>query len=187
MLQKRYGFPNNAPFHATGIMKTINGGPKILYPLFSLGTKNKLLFPEQGIDIPFTIINTPIVGPNGEEQIHWERTFYFGKKKRHFNALMSLDSKRNIIKDYLGEPSVVYSDLVFTVSSDGGLKIESRKQRLVLGRMEIPLPKLFQGLATVKEKYNEEKGSFEIAVDVRNPLIGHIFSYKGEFSANVLE
>ncbi|RHW39339.1 DUF4166 domain-containing protein [Lysinibacillus yapensis] len=187
MLQKRYNFLNQAPFHATGVMKTIKAGPKFLYPLLWLGIKIKLLFPESGTDIPFKIINTPLAGPNGEEQIHWERIFYFGTKVRYFNALMSFDSDRMLIKDYLGEPSILYSDLAFTVSSEGSLKIESRKQRLVIGKFEIPLPSLFQGLATVTEKYCEEKRAFQISVDVRNPLIGHIFSYEGEFNPHDME
>ncbi len=187
MLQKRYEFPNHVPFRATGVMKKIRVGPKFLFPLLWLGTKSKLLFPEQGMNIPFEILNTPMVGPNGEEQIHWERIFDFGKKKRYFNALMSFDAKRKVIKDYLGEPSVLYSDLVFTVSTEGDLIIESRKQRLVIGKFEIPLPRLFQGLATVTEKYCDERGVFKIAVNVRNPIIGLIFSYEGAFKPNDLE
>lgn len=187
MLQKRYEFSHHEAFQATGVMKAINVGPKVLYPLFWLGVKCKLLFPEHGTNVPFKIINTPSVGANGEEQIHWERVFYFGTKKRYFNALMSFDSKRNLIKDYLGEPSLLYSDLAFTVSSEGHLKIESRKQRLVIGKIEIPLPKIFQGLATVNEKYCEEKRAFQISVNVRNPLIGLIFSYEGEFKSNDTE
>ncbi|MDN4492551.1 DUF4166 domain-containing protein [Ureibacillus aquaedulcis] len=184
MLQKRYSFSNHAPFQAQGVMKSIKVGPKFLYPLFWLGTKRKLLFPEYGTNIPFKILNTPFVGADGEEQIHWERVFYFGEKKRYFNALMSYDPERNLIKDYLGEPSILYSDLVFIVSSDGSLRIESSKQRLVLWKIEIPIPKILQGLATVTEKYSEEKRVFQISVDVRNPLIGHIFSYEGEFKPN---
>ena len=182
MLQKRYEFLDDRPFQAEGVMKRIKVGPKFLYPLFWLGIKRKLLFPEYGTNIPFKLLNTPLVGANGEEQIHWERVFYFGEKTRYFNALMSFDSKRRLIKDYLGEPSILYSDLVFIVSSEGFLKIVSSKQRLVLGNLELPLPKIFQGLATITEKYCEEKGVFQISVNVRNPLIGHIFSYEGEFN-----
>ncbi len=40
-LQKRYEFP----FKASGVMKTIKGGPKWLYPLFLTGVRFKLLFP----------------------------------------------------------------------------------------------------------------------------------------------
>lgn len=180
-LQKRYDQLAKTPFIGKGVMKTIQGGPKILYPMFRLGVYWKLLFPERGEQIPFTIRNTPMVGLSGEQQVHWERCFYFKKKERYFNALMSLDQDRGVIEDYLGEPRLVYSDLVLTVMENGGLKIESKDQRLVLGKLEIPLPKMFQGLATVEESYLEEKGVFYIHVDVKNPLIGTVFAYEGEF------
>ncbi|WP_233144096.1 DUF4166 domain-containing protein [Lottiidibacillus patelloidae] len=183
MLQKRYDISEEKPFQATGTMRKISGGPKWLYPFFYFGVHWKLLFPEHGENIPFTIKNTARHGKNGEEQIHWQRIFHFGEKRRYFNALMSLDKKRNIIEDYLGEPPLMYSDLKFSCI-DGGLRIDSYKQRLVLGRIEIPLPKVLQGLATVTERYNEEKGVYEISVIVKNPIIGQVFGYEGEFTSD---
>ena len=181
MLQKRYSFKESKSFKASGTMKSIKGGPKWLYPIFKLGVHWKLLFPERGTAIPFTIKNEVLKGENNEEQVHWERIFHFDTKKRYFNALMSLDSNRSVIKDYLGEPALVYSDLAFDVSSDGTLTIRSLNQRLILGKIELPLPKIFHGLATVTERYDEMKDVFQIQVSVRNPLVGHIFSYEGEF------
>lgn len=184
MLQKRYDISAKKPFQAYGVMKTIKGGPKWLYPCFLLGVKWKLLFPEHGRYIPFQITNTAQIGKNGEEQIHWKRIFYFEGKKRFFNALMSLDHDRLVIKDYLGEPSLFYSDLSFYVSQTGEIRIESKDQRFVMGPIEIPLPKLLQGLATVTEAYIEDRKVFSIKVEVRNPLIGLIFAYEGEFTQN---
>ncbi|MFS0691041.1 DUF4166 domain-containing protein [Sporosarcina sp. 179-K 8C2 HS] len=184
MLQKRYDLPDGTTFEATGTMKEIKGGPRWLYPLFRLGVNWKLLFPERGNNIPFSITNTSRLGTNGESQIHWERIFHFGSTKRYFNALMSLDETRLVIKDYLGEPPLVYSDLAFDVSNDGSLTIQSLNQRLVLGKIEVPLPKLLQGLATVTERYDEVDAVYRISVTVRNPLIGHVFSYEGEFVQN---
>lgn len=181
MLQKRYDLAIGSAFEATGTMKEIKGGPKWLFPIFRLGVNWKLLFPERGKNIPFSIKNTSSLGNNGESQIHWERIFHFGSTKRYFNALMSLDETRLVIKDYLGEPPLVYSDLAFDVSDDGSLTIHSLNQRLVLGKVEVPLPKLFQGLATVTERYDEANAVYRISVNVRNPLIGHVFSYEGEF------
>jgi hypothetical protein len=183
-LQERYEIIDGMPFKGTGMMRTIKGGPKWLFPLFQVGVRWKLLFPEHGKDIPFTIVNSSLIGENGEEQIHWERVFYFGRKRRYFNALMSLDLERNVIKDYLGEPSLVYSDLSLSVCPEGHLRIESRRQRLVIGRVEIPLPRVFQGLASVTEKYLEESGVFYIKVKVRNALVGTVFSYEGEFTGD---
>ena len=181
MLQKRYDLHSGDFFRAAGMMSTIKGGPRWLYPLFLLGTQWKLLFPEHGRRIPFSILNRARTAPNGEEQIHWERIFHFGQKIRYFNALMSLDEKRLVIKDYLGEPALLYSDLVFTVSNEGSLYIQSKDQRLVIGKFEVPLPTFLQGLATVREGYDDLRDVYTINVNVRNPLIGNVFSYEGEF------
>ncbi|MEK3805569.1 DUF4166 domain-containing protein [Metabacillus sp. SLBN-84] len=176
-LKQRYQFP----FRGSGMMHQITGGPKWLYPLFLGGVAYKLLFPEKGENIPFTIVNSMRTGTGGEQQVHWERVFYFPGKKRWFNALMSLDGERNVIKDYLGEPGLFYSDLTFHVTDCGNLRIESGNQRLVIGKLEIPLPKILQGLASVTESFDETKGIFTIRVEVTNPLIGPVFSYEGEF------
>lgn len=181
MLQKRYAFEEPV-FRASGTMNRITGGPKWLFPLFLWGARRKFVFPESGTAILFTIVNSSFVSSAGNEEIHWERKFSFPNKTRYFNALMSLDEKQMVVKDYLGEPPLFYSDLGFTVEDGGALKIESLGQRLVLGKMEISLPKFLQGLATVVELYDERSEVFRITVDVKNPLIGTVFSYEGEFT-----
>lgn len=181
-LQKRYDLLDDTIMKATGTMHEIKGGPKWLYPLFRLGVMWKLLFPERGHAIPFSIKNTAYQDQNGVSHVHWERIFYFRKNRRYFNALMSLDAKRLVIKDYLGEPHLVYSDLAFHVTAEGFLQISSVNQRLVLGKIEIPLPTIFQGLAVVTEKYDDEADVYQISVNVKNPLIGTVFSYKGVFT-----
>lgn len=181
MIQQRYDIQIDKPFRGEGQMREIRGGPRWLYPLFFFGTYWKLLFPEKGTNIPFTIENTARIGKAGEKEVYWERIFFFPKKKRYFNALMSLDLKRKVIQDYLGDPPLVYSDLVFTVTPRRGIRIESENQRLVLGKIEIPLPRLFRGLATVEEHYLDERQAFHIQVTVKNPLIGIVFTYEGEF------
>ncbi|QTD42606.1 DUF4166 domain-containing protein [Sporosarcina sp. Te-1] len=180
-LQQRYLIEEGSPFHGKGIMQEIKGGPVWLLPLFRIGIRWKLLFPERGQAVPFTVTNRFQIGKDGERQIHWERIFHFPKNKRFFNALMSLDKERPLVKDYLGEPAIVYSDLVVEVTDKQGLRIQSKDQRLVIGKFEVPLPYPFQGLATVYEGYDELRDVYTIHVRVRNPLIGHLFSYKGEF------
>src|SRR5699024_2437256 len=57
MLQKRYDIRDEKPIIAKGTMYDIVGVPKILYPLCWFVTVFKLVFPEQGKQIPFTIKN----------------------------------------------------------------------------------------------------------------------------------
>ncbi|MBN6886576.1 uncharacterized protein DUF4166 [Cytobacillus horneckiae] len=178
MLQKRYSFIQQT-FIAKGKMRKIIHGASWLKPLLYLGIRRKLLFPEQGVDIPFQITNRSI---NTGNDIYWERIFYFHGKARYFNATMSLNDASGIVQDYLGDPAVIYSDLHFYVMDDGSLLISSGKQRLVLGKLEIPMPRWFQGIAEVREKYIEESKQFHINVHVKNPIIGLIFAYEGEFT-----
>lgn len=180
-LQKRYHLVEGDRLVAHGHMKEIVGGPKWLYPLWLLGTKFKLVFPERGKNIPFTITNRSYQTANGTEEVHWERQFRFPNKDRYFNAVMSLDAQRNVIKDYLGEPAPLYSDLRLTVDEAGNLHMESVKQRLVIGKLEIPLPKLFHGVARVEESYDEQAENYRISVHVANKVLGDIFRYEGVF------
>lgn len=180
-LQKRYRIVEGDVLTAKGEMKQIVGGPKWLYPLWLLGTLCKLVFPERGENIPFTITNRAYRAADGLEEVHWERAFQFPRKTRYFNAVMSYDPKRQIIKDYLGEPSPLYSDLKLTVHADGSLEMVSVKQRLVIGKLEIPLPKLFHGVARVRESYDEQSEHYRISVHVANKIIGDVFSYEGVF------
>src|SRR5699024_5625009 len=105
MIQKRYQISVGETFIAKGMMKQITGGPKWLYLLWLIGTLVKLVFPERGHHVPFTITNHAYKTTDGTEEVHWERAFYFKNKTRYFNAVMSYDKQRQIIKDYLGEPS----------------------------------------------------------------------------------
>lgn len=73
------------------------------------------------------------------------------------------------------------SDLIFHVGNNGDFLIQSDRQRLVCGKWEIPLPRWLQFVAMVKEAYIEERDVFSIQVEVRNPIIGLIFAYEGEF------
>ena len=45
----------------------------------------------------------------------------------------------------------------------------------------MPLPKFLYGEAKIVESYDETLQCFRIHVQVRNPLIGSLFSYKGTF------
>lgn len=182
MLQKRYNLMAEQPILGEGVMTRIEGAPWFLWPILKLGIKRKLLFPESGENIPFTIKNTPY---DGGREIHWERMFFFKSSTRCFNALMSLDEKRGVIEDYLGEPAIFYSDLVLEVQ-EKSLYIRSARQRLILGKVEIPLPRWFQGIAEVRESYNDQTKKFEIDVTVRNPIVGQIFHYEGEFTSEDL-
>ncbi|MDP5274249.1 DUF4166 domain-containing protein [Chengkuizengella axinellae] len=182
MLQKRYLFADNEPFEATGVMENIHS-KKWLSIFLRLSTKWKFLFPEHGGNIPFSIRNSVQSGTNNAQEIHWQRSFYFPKVTRHFNALMSIDPDKKVVKDYLGEPHLFYSDLNFQVAQDGRLFIHSGRQKLVVGKLEIPLPRWMEGRVEVEEGYDDFRNVYTIQVSITNSIIGRLIAYEGYFKS----
>lgn len=154
MLKRRYALPEDEPFYATGVMRQVASGPKLLKPFYLLASKFNFLFPESGRDIPFTIRNTTVRNKEGDYEVLWERTFYFERKTRRFVAMMTINVANGIVQDCLGSPALFYSDLKFAVTKEGRLLIRSTVQRLVLGRTEILIPKQLEGRVIVEEGYD---------------------------------
>ena len=181
-LQQRYRLPVGEEFFARGTMQVITSGPKLLKPMYSLFTKNDFLFPESGEHIPFTLSNKSYINADGHAEVYWERTFYFPGTPRKFNAKMAVDLVRKVVKDYLGDPAIFYSDLQFDVTQDGFLLIRSSEQRVILGRHEFGLPRALQGRVTVTEGYDDVRNEYTIHVSIFNDLIGRMMLYAGRFT-----
>ncbi|TSB47673.1 DUF4166 domain-containing protein [Alkalicoccobacillus porphyridii] len=181
-LQERYHFSFEREFQAEGVMKKIRTGKKWMYPFLIVATRWNFLFPESGDDIPFKIVNRVMSHSDGSEEVHWNRIFHFPNVTRHFSARMTIDTENSRVSDYLGDPSLFYSDLFFQVNNDGSLSVRSGRQRLVLGRVEIPIPKSLYGNVHVVEAFDDKEGVFTISVRISNQLIGMIMQYEGCFS-----
>ncbi|MCA1054120.1 DUF4166 domain-containing protein [Rossellomorea aquimaris] len=180
-LQERYRIPIGKPFKGIGTMKKIERGSFWLTPFLKLAVRWRFLFPESGENIPFKISNTSRTLPAGETEIYWERSFHFDKVTRHFNAFMTIDPKRDVVRDFLGEPRLFYSDLILEVTPEGRMRIKSGSQRIIVGKLELPLPPRLRGVVTVEEGYDDARGTYTIRVDIRNELIGRVMTYEGEF------
>jgi len=181
-LQHRYALPLDQPFYAKGVMHQIQTGSKWLTPFYQFAAKLNFLFPESGEKIPFTIANRSLINRDNEAEVSWERTFFFPNVTRKFNAAMTIDLDRQLVKDYLGDLPVFYSDLLFDVTQEGFLVITSGTQKIAVCGKEILLPHLLKGRVTVVEGYDDVKDVYTIHVSIYNSLIGRIMMYAGEFT-----
>lgn len=181
-LQQRYALPVDEPFFATGVMQKIESGATWMRPFYTVAARTKFLFPESGEDVPFSIRNTCNVLESGELEVFWERSFHFAEKTRYFDARMTIDPVRKVVKDYLGSPSLFYSDLHFSVTKEGNLLIRSGVQRFILSKMELPIPKVLEGRVIVEEGFDDVRQVFTIHVSIHNPLFGRLMMYAGEFT-----
>ena len=88
-IQRRFGFCSDDGIAAvgTGVMEEIWRGPFYTLPFLYVGTWRRIMFPEYGTNVPFTIENYAYRDSFGRETVTWVRTFEI-RKRRRFDATM---------------------------------------------------------------------------------------------------
>lgn len=141
------------------------------------------MFPEQGLEVPFTIENYAYVDGLGRETVTWLRTFET-RRRRRFDAYMIYSEQRQRVVDYLGIHQHLAVDLDISVDQRGGLRLRSGQQRFHEGPASFRFPMILSGVADVCEWYDDALGRFRIEVEVRNRRWGPLFGYRGTFDVD---
>ena len=181
-IQRRFGFASgdNLACVGRGVMEEIWKGRFYTVPFLYVGTWRRIMFPETGRNIPFTVENYAFVDKFERETVSWSRTFHT-RRTRRFNAYMIYSEKRGCIVDYLGSHEHLAVDIDLSVDEFGGLRLRSGAQRFYEGPIGFNFPMLFSGIAEVREWYDEKTHRFRIFVDVQNKTWGPLFGYRGSF------
>lgn len=161
-------------------MEQIWRGPLYTLPFLYVGTWRRIMFPETGRDIPFTIENYAFTDRFGRETVSWIRTFQT-RKTRRFDAYMIYSEARGRIVDYLGSHEHLAVDIDLAVDEEGGLRLRSGAQRFYEGPVSFNFPMVISGIADVREWYDEKLRRFRITVKVHNTMWGRLFGYRGSF------
>jgi hypothetical protein len=181
-IQKRFGFSSEDRMGAIGrgIMDRVWHGPFYTLPFLYIGHWRRIMFPEQGERIPFTIENYAYRDAFGRETVTWLRTFQT-RKVRRFDAYMIYSQERSRIVDYLGTHQHLAVDIDLSVDPRGGLRLRSGEQRFYEGIIGFRFPMIFSGVADVCEWYDDSAKRFRIDVEVTNRTWGRLFGYSGSF------
>ena len=151
-IQERFGF-NSSDGKAcigTGIMDDVWHGAPYTMPFLYIGSWRRIMFPEQGRAVPFTIKNYAYRDEYGRETISWIRTFKTNVTRR-FDAYMIFSKGRDRIVDYLGTHQHLAVDIELSVDERGGLRLRSGSQRFYEGPIGFSFTMLFSGIAEVCE------------------------------------
>ena len=181
-IQRRFGLTPGMASKGTGVMERLWHGRVYTLPFLYIGTWRRIMFPEQGENVPFTIENYAYTDSFGRDTVTWVRTFETSKRRR-FDAYMIYSEKRGKIVDYLGSHQHLAVDIDMSVDERGGLRLRSGAQRLYEGIIGFPFPMFFSGVADVCEWYDDDEQRFRIEVNVHNPVWGPLFGYSGWFEA----
>jgi hypothetical protein len=181
-VQRRFGFSSADSMAAIGrgVMERLWHGAFYTLPFLYVGAFRRIMFPEQGANVPFTIENYAYRDAIGRETVTWIRTFDTGRRRR-FDAYMIYSAERGRIVDYLGSHQHLAVDIDLSVDERGGLCLRSGAQRFYEGAIGFDFPMAFSGIADVCEWYDDGEQRFRISVDVRNRRWGPLFGYTGWF------
>jgi hypothetical protein len=181
-IQRRFGFSSADCLASigTGVMDELWHGRFYTLPFLYLGAWRRIMFPEQGVNIPFTIQNYAYRDRFGRETVTWVRTFQT-RRPRRFDATMILSHERGKIVDYLGTHQHLAVDIDLAVDERGGLRLRSGAQRFYEGLLAFRFPMFFSGVAEVCEWYDDAIQKFRIEVNVSNRFWGPLFGYRGAF------
>lgn len=185
--QRRFGLTSGGGIAAIGrgVMSEVWRGPVYTLPFLYVGTWRRIMFPEVGCDIPFTIENYAYRDGLGRETVSWVRTFQSSRTRR-FDAYMIHSQARRRIVDYLGSHQHLAVDIHLSVDQEGALCLSSGEQRFYEGPIAFRFPMTFSGVANVREWFDESSGRHQILVDVRNRVWGRLFGYRGAFDVEYL-
>ncbi len=182
-VQKRFGFcsTDGVASIGTGVMEELWHGRFYTLPFLYVGTWRRIMFPERGVNVPFTIQNYAYRDRFDRETVTWIRNFKT-RRPRRFDAYMIHSGQRGKIVDYLGTHQHLAVDIDLSVDERGGLRLRSGEQRFYEGPVAFRFPLLFSGIADVCEWYDEAIGKFRIEVRVTNRYWGPLFGYRGTFN-----
>jgi hypothetical protein len=186
-IQRRFGFSSADGIACVGrgVMAEVWHGAPYTLPFLYVGAWRRIMFPERGRLVPFTIENYAYIDGHGRETVTWLRTFRTPRERR-FDAYMVADTQRGCIVDYLGTHQHLAVDIALSVDERGGLRLRSGAQRFYEGPLGFRFPPFFSGVAEVCEWFDERLGRFAIEVRVCNPAWGPLFGYHGTFTAHWL-
>jgi hypothetical protein len=181
-IQERFGFSSGDGIASigTGIMEELWHGRFFTLPFLYVGTWRRIMFPERGRNVPFTIANYAYRDSFGRDTVTWLRTFQT-RKTRRFDAYMIYSEQRGKVVDYLGTHQHLAVDLNLSVDDRGGLKLTSGPLRFYEGPIGFRFPQFFAGVAEVCEWYDDAAQKYRIDVSVINEVWGPLFGYSGAF------
>lgn len=182
-IQKRFGFSSadGVASIGTGVMEELWHGRFYTLPFLAIGAWRRIMFPERGVNVPFTIRNYAYRDRLGRETVTWIRQFQT-RRPRRFDAYMIHSRERGRIVDYLGTHQHLAVDIDLSVDERGGLRLRSGEQRFYEGPIAFSFPLFFSGIAEVCEWYDDTLQQFRIEVRVTNRVWGPLFGYRGAFN-----
>ncbi len=161
-----------------GIFDVVGTPRRWLWPVLWVLGRQGVIFPAWQHDVPFTVLNHPVVDARGFVAVVATRTFHFPKADRRMRDAITAEPAGLV--DHLGIARRYGSELS-AVIDDGALRLSSTGLALRMGDRRMRIPRMFAPIVTLLERFDDETESQHVSVTIDLPLIGRLYEYSGSF------
>ncbi|MBC7760379.1 MAG: DUF4166 domain-containing protein [Candidatus Saccharibacteria bacterium] len=168
----------------SGIFDVVGTPRRWLWPALWVLGAHGIMFATWQHDVPFTVVNRPVVDARGNIAVAAERTFRFDRGDR--SMVDAITAERGGLVDHLGRSRRLISRFSGHVV-DGALTLTSTVLAVRVGRVRVTVPSILAPVVTLVEHFDVADGRQHVALEVRAPLIGRLYEYSGSFTYRIEE
>lgn len=161
-----------------GVFDAVGTPRRWLWPALWVLGRQGVLFAVWQRDVPFTVVNRPIVDAAGRTAVAAERTFHLAGGDRTMVDAITADAG-NLV-DFLGRSRRLEARLEATVS-DGALQLRSTSLAVRVGPWRMRLPRALSPRVNLVERFDDGSGRQHVSVTIDAPLVGRLYEYSGSF------
>ncbi|UVI36752.1 DUF4166 domain-containing protein [Brevibacterium spongiae] len=162
-----------------GVFEVFGSERRWLRPLLAVARRCRVIVPGMHRGVPFRVENRTVSGRQTAT-----RTMRLDSGE--WSMVDAVSVVRGGVVDVLGMPSIVEAEFSVDVV-DGGLRLNSSRIALRLGRLRVSVPKAVRPAIALNERFDDtiDRQRIDLVVDV--PMIGRVYEYTGTFTYRIAE
>lgn len=166
----------------TGVFDTVGTPRRWLWPLLWPFGRAGVMFGVWERDVPFTVVNRPVIPDVGVPAVASERIFHLASGDRTMvDRIASGGGLSRSVTDALGSGGRVHSRLEASIV-DGSLRLRSTAVAVRIARLTIRIPGVISPVVTLVERWDDDADEQRVSIVVDAPLIGRLYEYAGRFT-----
>ncbi|NQX33755.1 DUF4166 domain-containing protein [Herbiconiux sp. VKM Ac-2851] len=175
--------------YGSGVFEQIGTPRRWLWPVLRMLAPQGILFPAWEHNVPFSIVNAPLVDRDGRTGVVAVRRFHFlSGAQAMVDAITAENPGADGLVDHLGLDRRFRVRLATRVVR-GELHLTSTALELRVGRHFVRLPAALSPRVTVVERFddaaNAGEGAQRVTAVVEAPVVGRVYEYTGTFQYEI--
>lgn len=191
------GLPAGSRGYGSGVFEVVGTPRRWLWPALHLFSRQGMLFPVWEKNVPFTVVNAPLLDRDGKTAVIAVRRFHFlGGPRTMVDAITAESADRDGLVDHLGFPRRFRVRLASRVVR-GEFHLDSTAFEIRIGRRHLRVPGILAPRVSLVERFDDHArlpggpadasapGAQRVTVVVEAPLLGRLYEYTGAFRYEV--